>query len=135
MFIPRLRASSIFLIAGDLIVLTLVTVFGFTQHESLAASLPRLWTTLVPVWLAWLLVAPGLGALDVVRAADFRQLWRPFWAMVLAGPLAAWMRAVILGTVILPIFVVVLGGFCALAVLAWRSVYWLLISKKGVEYG
>lgn len=132
---PTRGAQVSYLLAGDCIVLALVTIFGFSQHESLAASIPRLWTTLVPLWLAWLLVAPGLGALDAARVVDFRQLWRPFWAMVLAGPFAAWIRGVILGTPIQPIFVIVLGGFSALAIIAWRSLYWLLVSKKSTGYG
>jgi len=49
--------------------------------------------------------------------------------MVLAGPMVGWLRGVWLGQVILPIFVVVLGGISALAILAWRAIFWLVTSK------
>ena len=59
-----------------------------------------------------------------------RQLWRPFWAMVLAAPLASWLRGVWLNAPIMPIFVLVLGGFSALGILAWRAVYALIFSRR-----
>ena len=34
---------------------------------------------------AWLLTAPFLGAFDPQRMATTSQLWRPFWAMILAA--------------------------------------------------
>jgi hypothetical protein len=46
--------------------------------------------------------------------------------MVLAGPLAGWMRALWLGQGVAPIFVVVLGGISALSLLAWRTIYMFL---------
>ena len=86
-------------------------------------------TTFLPLVLGWGLIAPFLGVYDPVRVADWRQLWRPFWAMVLAGPMVGWLRGVWLGQVILPIFVLVLGGVSALAVLAWRAAFWLVTSR------
>jgi len=61
---------------------------------------------------------------------DARQLWRPFWAMVLAAPLASWLRAVWLNAPILWLFVLVLGGFSALGILAWRALYSLFIVRR-----
>lgn len=86
-------------------------------------------TTFIPLVLGWGLIAPFLGVYDPARATDWRQLWRPFWAMVLAGPMVGWLRGVWLDQVILPIFVVVLGGVSALAILAWRIVFWLVSSR------
>ena len=93
-------------------------------------------TTYVPLCIAWLLVAPHLGVFDEARASDWRQLWRPFWAMVLAGPLAAWLRGAMLDAPIIPIFVVVIGGVSAASLLAWRAIYWLAVSRtKRWSYG
>jgi hypothetical protein len=116
---------------GDVVVFALVTLAGFATHGEASSGGMRMLTTFVPLLLSWLMVAPFLGAYDQQRVRDIRQLWRPFYAMVLAGPLAAWMRGVLLGNVpILPIFVVVLGGVSALALAAWRGLYWLVVFRK-----
>ena len=117
------------LLAGDVSVLVLVTVFGFASHGTAGTAGGRMLTTFLPLVLAWLAVAPLMGAFDPQRAADLRQVWRPFYAMVVAGPLAAWMRGAWLNAPILPIFVVVLGGVSALALLAWRALYALIRSR------
>jgi ABC-type xylose transport system permease subunit len=117
------------LICGDVVVFALVTLFGFSSHQTLGTAGARMLTTFIPLVVGWGLIAPFLGVYDPVRAADGRQLWRPFWAMVLAGPMVGWLRGVWLGQVILPIFVVVLGGVSALAILAWRAVFYLVASR------
>jgi hypothetical protein len=114
------------LVFGDVVVLFLVTLVGFASHDRLGSGVVRIMTTLVPVLVGWALIGVHVGVFDPVRAADPRQLWRPFWAMVLAGPFAGWLRAVFLGSGVAPLFVVVLGGFSALALLAWRTLYWFL---------
>ena len=88
-------------------------------------------TTFVPLVIAWLLIAPHLRVFQDAVTSDWKELWRPFWAMVLAAPLAAWLRGGWLDAPILPIFVVVLGGISALSILAWRLVYALLAVRKG----
>ena len=119
-----------YLLGGDIVVLALVTVMGFASHGTASSAGARMLTTFLPLVVAWLLIAPFMGAYDLERVSDLRQIWRPFWAMVVAGPFAAWLRGVLLGTPILPIFVVVLGGFSALAILAWRAIYLWLSSRK-----
>jgi hypothetical protein len=119
------------LAGGDILVIVMVTVFGFASHGELASAGTRMLTTFIPLLAAWLMVAPFLGAYDRQRAADLRQVWRPFWAMVLAGPLAAWMRGMLLNAPILPLFVVILGGVSALAMLAWRTIYALAARRAG----
>ncbi len=125
-----LRRKIITLLLGDILVLALVTVVGFASHGTLGNAGTRMLTTFLPLVIAWLLVAPHLGVFDPARLADPRQLWRPLWAMVLAGPLAAWLRGILLGTPIQPIFVPILGGFSALGLLAWRGLYWLAVYRK-----
>jgi len=117
------------LISGDIIVAAIITAWGFASHDRLGTAGFRLLTTFVPVLAAWMMVAPFLGAYDLQRVADHRQLWRPFWAMVLAGPMAALIRAFWLGQAIAPIFVVILGGFSALGLLAWRIIYWFFFAR------
>lgn len=119
------------LLAGDMLALALVTVVGFATHGTAGTAGLRMLTTFVPLVLAWLLVAPHLGAFDLARLSAPRQLWRPVWAMLLAGPLAAWLRGVALGTAILPVFVPILSGVSALGLLVWRGLYcWISLRKR-----
>lgn len=113
------------LILGDIITLGLVTVYGFASHNELGTAGWRILTTFVPLLVAWILISPHLGVFEVARVSDPRQLWRPFWAMVMAGPMAAWIRGAWLNTPIQPVFVLIIGGVSALAILAWRFLFWL----------
>lgn len=123
------------LIIGDTITLGLVTLYGFASHDELETAGLRLLTTFLPLVFAWILISPHLGLFDSKRLEEPRQLWRSFWAMVLAAPLAAWMRGAWLKTPIQPIFVVIIGGISALAILAWRSLFWLMFYRARNKHG
>jgi hypothetical protein len=125
----------IFLSAGDLVTLALVTLYGFASHDLLGSTGWRLMSTFGPLLLSWFLVSPHLGAFDLQRAAQPRELWRPFWAMVLAGPLAAFLRGLILDAPIIPVFVIVLGGISALALLAWRALFLVILRRQRKNNG
>jgi hypothetical protein len=125
----RVSRKHIFLFLGDVIIFAIVTILGFASHDTLGTAGFRMLTTFVPVMLAWLLIAPHLSVYDINNVTRFRDIWRPPWAMVLAAPLAAFIRGAWLGTVIIPVFVVVLGGVNAIAILTWRVIFLLLISK------
>ena len=124
----------IILLGGDLLTLILVTIFGFATHGELESAGSRMLTTFIPLALAWLAVAPLMGAFEIDRAVRLSQVWRPFYAMVVAGPLAAWIRGAWLNAPIQPVFVVVLGGISALAILAWRSLF-ALASRRYNQHG
>lgn len=123
------------LIMGDMLTLALITVFGFASHGSLGTAGTRMLTTFVPLLIAWLLIAPHLRVFQDATAINWKELWRPFWAMVLAAPLAAWIRGAWLATPILPVFVVVLGGSSAIALVVWRVVYWAWRNLVKRSYG
>ena len=123
------------LIIGDALTLLLVTVAGFARHAELGTSGLRLLSTFIPLGAAWFLVSPHLGVFNVDRVYDPKQLWRPFWAMVLAAPLAGWLRGVWLGAQILPLFVVILGGVSALSILIWRSLFLAAVGHRRVTNG
>lgn len=125
----RSKLPRYYLIIGDILTLAVVTVIGFASHGTAGTAGSRMLTTFIPLLAAWLLIAPHLKVYDHDVALDGRQLWRPFWAMVLAGPMAAWLRGLILNSPILPIFVIILGGVSALAILAWRGLYWLIMTR------
>ncbi len=112
------------LIFGDMLAIAFVIVIGFATHgETDFSFLPRMLTTFGPLALAWLLVAPFLGLFQSEITSNWRQLWRPFLAMVFAGPLAALLRAFLLNTVVIPIFAMVLSGSAGLGMFAWRVVW------------
>lgn len=132
---PKFLVGLLTLILGDAISLALVTVIGFASHATLGTASFRMVTTYLPLLAAWLLIAPHLGAFSNQHVSDVRQLWRPMWAMILAAPLAAWMRGFWLDSPILPVFVMVIGGSSALAILIWRSLYIFLITRFGYSHG
>ena len=124
------NSPTLWLLIGDIFTLALVTIFGFASHNELGSAGARMLTTFIPLVVAWLLISPWLGVFNPAYATNPRQLWRPFWAMVLAGPMATWIRSVWLQSPVFPLFVVVLGGVSALALLVWRTIYWVVCSRK-----
>ena len=115
------------LIIGDLITFALVTAAGFATHRELdTAPLKRILAVFLPVLVGWLVILPFSRLYDLEIAFDARQLWRPFWAMVVCMPFAMWLRSAWLNTTVIPLFVLVMAGISALAILAWRVVFlWL----------
>ena len=77
-------SGRLILILGDIITLAIVTVIGFASHGTAGSAGLRMLTTFLPLVVSWFLVAPFLGAYDPQRVKDLHQVWRPFWAMVLA---------------------------------------------------
>ena len=124
-----MRSKGRYLLLGDVLVLAVVTVVGFARHGELGTAGFRTLTTFVPLIFAWLLVSPHLDVFSPEHLGDMRQLWRPFWAMVLAGPMAGFLRGVWLGTPVQAVFVVVLGGVSALALTAWHGLYGYLRAR------
>lgn len=124
----QLRLRRLLLI-GDLLTLALVTLAGFATHGTLGSAGTRLLATFLPFSLAWLLVAPFGGAYDLERLGDWRQLWRPVWAAVVAAPGATWLRGLWLNAPILPLFVLIMAGVSALAMFLWRLLFFFLIRK------
>ena len=131
----RIIPHWVILVIGDTLTLALVTIFGFVTHGSMGTAGTRMLSTFIPLVMAWLLIAPLLDVFQEAKVLDWKELWRPFWAMVLAAPLAAWIRGAWLNSPILPIFVVVLGGISALGLLAWRVLYWVLRTRAGRSHG
>lgn len=94
------------------------------MHGRLETAGWQLLTTFLPLTIAWVLIGAHVGVFDLQRVLDGKQLWRPFWAMILAGPMAGFLRAVWLNQGVAPLFVIILGGFAALSLLVWRIAFW-----------
>ncbi|UCF27863.1 MAG: DUF3054 domain-containing protein [Chloroflexota bacterium] len=123
------QANRFVLIAGDIITLAVVTVIGFASHGTANTAGARMLTTFIPLVVAWFLVAPFLNVYKSEYVLDGLQLWRPVWAMVLAAPMAAWLRGVMLSSPVLPIFVVILGSASVAGILIWRALFWLVANR------
>ena len=117
------------LIVGDILTLVIVTIIGFASHGTASSAGTRMLTTFLPLAVAWFLIAPHLRVYESQIALDWRQLWRPFWSMVLAAPMAAWLRGMRLSSPIIPLFVIILGGVGAVGILVWRGLFWLIMNK------
>ncbi len=121
---------TLLLAGGDVIAIGVITLIGFASHGELQVSFAgRMLTTFLPLLAGWFLIAPWLGLFDLRLASNPRQLWRPALAMLFAAPLAAVLRAALLNSVVLPLFVLILGGSAALGMLIWR-ILWLPIQQK-----
>ncbi len=119
----RPYSALLVLCIGDGLVLGLVTLAGFATHGELATAGFRLLTTFLPLAAAWALISPWLGVFDHQYSLSFNQLWRPVLAMLLAAPMAGWLRGVWLGAPIVPSFVLVLGAVSAGGLLIWRGFF------------
>jgi hypothetical protein len=133
--LAHLTRYHIILFIGDAIIIAIVTIIGFASHDTLGTAGFRMLTTFVPVVIAWVLIAPHFRVYDLNIVSQVRDLWRPPWAMVLAAPMAAFLRGAWLRTPIAPIFVVVIGGVNAIAILLWRVIFFLILTKWIAEHG
>jgi hypothetical protein len=119
------------LILGDIIALAMITLIGFANHNELTSfPVNRILATFLPLLAGWFLIAPWLGLFKAEVTSNLRQLWRPVLAMLLAAPLTGLLRAVMLNSVVVPLFVLILGASAALGMLVWRSLWWLIARKK-----
>lgn len=116
---------------GDVVVFILVTIFGFASHGEVADAGLRMLTTFLPLLIAWWVVGFPGGVYDLTLLTQPRQLWRPFWAMLVAGPLAILLRSLMLGNrPMIPVFALVLTGISAVSILAWRIIFYLIFMRK-----
>jgi len=115
------------LVAGDLIVIVLITLVGFASHGTLGSAGLRMLATFGPLVLGWLAAAPALGAYRIENVTRLNQLWRPVWGMALGAPMAAWLRGIWLNAAIQPIFVAVMVGVSMAAIFVWRIVFYFLV--------
>lgn len=127
--------EQLILIIGDIITLGIVTYIGFASHGTAGTAGSRMLTTFLPLVAAWFLISPHLKVYELQVGSDWRHVWRPFWSMVLAAPMAAWLRGVMLQAPILPLFVIILGGVSAIGILIWRGLFIIVFNRIKSENG
>ena len=119
------------LFISDAVAIALVTFAGFAFHgETDASILPRFLLSYVPLTIAWFIIAPLLGLYQPEIISNPKQLWRPALAMIFAAPLAALVRANILGSMVIPVFANVLAATSALGMAVWRGIYLFMKTKR-----
>jgi len=118
------------LVIGDILAILITTLIGFTTHNELKSEfLMRMIAAIVPLTIAWFLLAPWFGLFQPEITSSLQQLWRPVLAMIFAAPLAVVFRGLILNAPIIPIFAIVFGATSALGMLVWRGIYFFLKIK------
>lgn len=129
----RLSRLQVILLIGDAAALALVTVYGLAMHDMLSSAGTAIWRTFVPWLAAWVLVGWYVGVYEVEESGLWPVLGRPLWAMVLASPVAGFLRAALLGRDVVVVFVVIFGGISALTVTAWRGLFWLFVRRRAIH--
>ncbi|MEX2143228.1 MAG: DUF3054 family protein [Anaerolineales bacterium] len=114
---------SILLLIDDAIAVLIVTLLGLRFHQLDATLWERLPFTFIPFFLAWVLAAAALQLYQPTRAGQWAQLWRVPAAAAIAVLPGAALRALWLGTPLVPIFILVMGAALALGLLISRSIY------------
>jgi hypothetical protein len=123
--------STLILILGDWLVLTLFVLIGQVDHEMVGANpLPRLLSTTAELAVPWMIVGLLLGAFRYSN--DWHSfLGRFVVAWLVAAPLALLLRAYMHNQAsIIVVFMTVAIGIGGGMLLAWRLVYWL-IRRRG----
>ncbi len=119
------------LVLGDVLAIAILTVIGFATHgEAETSYLSRMGTTFFPVLISWFLITPWFGLFEEQVITNPKNLWRVVVAVLFAAPFAVVLRAVLLNSAVLPLFVLILGGSNAIGMLIWRWIYILLTRRK-----
>jgi hypothetical protein len=118
------------LIIGDIISLAILTVIGFATHgETDTSYLPRMAAVFLPMVVGWFILIPWMGLFDEQIIANPKNLWRIILVMLFLAPLAATVRAAILGAAMLPLFPLILGSSNAIGMVVWRWLY-IFIARR-----
>jgi len=121
------------LILGDIISLAILTVIGFATHGETGFSfLPRMGGIWLPMLFGWFVLSPWFGLSDEQVIISPRNLWRIILVMLFVAPLAATVRAALLGAAMLPLFPLILGGSNAIGMMVWRWIY-IFIARRAAR--
>ncbi len=107
-------------ILGDIVVLTVITVLGFATHHTLDAYW-RMFVTVLVTLIAWGVVAPWFDAYSTTTLTRLSSIWKILLATVVATPLAAFLRGWFLGIDVSSTFILTGIAFNGLAMMIWRG--------------
>ena len=129
------KKVNINLFLGDIGIILLSSIIGGFTHDSFETNSWSLLITFLSWGLAWIIIAFWEKLYTKPIDGNYNRFWRPFWALIIISPLGGLIRGLILDRVILPIFVIVFGGICAVGLLIWRLLYFGLIERDSIERG
>lgn len=109
-------------VVGDVLVLVVLTVVGFSTHSTLDETW-RLVVTTLGVLVAWAVVAPWFGVFSTNVLTRPASVWHVAWAWAIAAPVAGFLRAWVLGVGVSATFVLVLIAVNGSVLVIWRAVY------------
>jgi hypothetical protein len=118
------------ILLGDLLVAILITFAGFASHHTLSTAGSRFFSTLIPLWVSWVLIAFVFGLYTPAFVSTPSQLWRVALAAIVAAPMMGWLRGFWLNQPIQPIFILVMAGVSVLAFTLWRGILSLWMRRK-----
>jgi hypothetical protein len=130
-----MKISQFLLLVDDAVVLVIISVIGITFHQTDPSLFARLPYTLLPFLGAWVFFAAALQMYDPAIASGWNRLWRVPVAAALTAAIGASLRALWLGTPLVPIFVFVMGLAIMLGILLSRSIFILVFGKRWSEPG
>jgi hypothetical protein len=108
---------------GDGLAIFFAVLVGFQNHETVSIFWQRYSFTFFPWLLGWFLTAPLLGLFEIENIINNLQIGKIVYAMSLATPMAAVLRAAWLGSSALPLFALIMGLASGLAIIIWRLIY------------
>jgi len=130
----RNRSNTLILIAGDLAIFVVFVLVGRETHAAGDSNLIiNVLPTLLPFVLIWFLVAIPMGVLrpNVYRVVPLTII-RTLAAWIIAGPIAIYVRALLLSRTAIPWqFVVVTMGLNAVLLLTWHVFFAWWLRRSG----
>ena len=123
------RRQLITLIAGDVILLLVITLLGFATHRR-GLTGGRWLTTFLPLVFSWFLAAPLTGLYRAGVADRLPEFWRTVITGVLAASLAVLLRGIWLRQPVIPVFGLVMMAMTAAVMGVWRLVWAAISSRK-----
>jgi len=125
-----MKLPQIILLFDDAIAFIVITLVGINMHQTDPSLFARLPFTLLPFLATWIFFAATLQLYDPITALAWPQLWRIPVASALTAPTGAVIRAIWLGSSLVPIFVLVMGTAIAVGILVSRSIFILILGKR-----
>ncbi len=122
------KPTLIFLLAGDLLTILLVTLVGISSHNG-QLSFYRIAVNGLPLIIAWLVTAPWFGAYTPEMVTTANKIPQYLLAVIICTPLAAVIRGAILNTPVQTSFVLVLALTTAVGIGLWRGI-WLFLNRR-----
>jgi hypothetical protein len=118
-------------VAGDVVVLFVLTLIGFVTHSTLD-EIGRLVVTTLGVLAAWAIVGPWFGVFSTTVLTRWIAVWQVALAWAVAAPVAGFLRGLLLDVNVSATFILVTIAVNGAALVVWRSGYAAFQARRGV---